>query len=436
MKKAIAITLAMTTVSLLTFYFLQRNSDESYGSTIMDDPEIDRSIYVDIDHLLTISPETKIPKVNNDPREEPAVRVAGTGTINFTIDESVSASISDMIKSEKYSRNQKIESLADMIRRSLLQNPIDAIKMQYLLETISFLKPIEETEFLLDLANSEHLPENVINSAILALAESATLYTDMDVLSRVDMESARMMYTNSEAIKSALIDIARETHSELILSTITKTFPRIYSSDEQHILEEIISNYGTNIESHDQIYARLGMAIGNTASLEANLPEILYELRSGNLENRTVFSLNGAISEFVTHLYEEGNDGMIGPVAKQALMEHMDSVLALWGREFSHEDPGTQNQQLSSWLAAYSLLTTNSPEQRVTFLQNHFIGSTPWQKAIAAEWLDDNGLFDQVMSTPSTRMALQSALQDMSLRQQERQVLLDAAKRAGAYTAQ
>ena len=436
MKKILVVAVALTTASTFVSYIFLNLASDSLASTDTMTHKEARSVYVDIEDIVRNYPEIHIPISKEKHNTEPAVRISGTDNIDFRIDESVSNSISEMINSEEYSRKQKIESLTDMIKRSLLQHPIDATKMQYLLETISFLKPIEESEFLLTLANSGHLPESVINAAVLALAESATLYTDMDVLAQVDIESARMMHVNSETIKSSLIDIARRTQSDLILSTITKSFPRIYSSEEQHILEEIIRPDGKAIDSHDQIYARFGMAIGNSASLEANLPEILYEIRSGELEDRTALSLNGAISGFVSHLYEDGNSSMIGPVAKQALMVHMDSLASSWGNEFNHQDPGTQNQQLSSWLATYSLLATNSPEQRVTFLQNHFVEAPPWRKAIAAEWLDESGLFDKVMNSPSTQAALQSALADTSLRHQERQVLLDAAKRMGAYTYQ
>lgn len=370
---------------------------------------------------------------NTEYTKELKTQLTKTGD-NFNDNMALDNALQAFLTNKEASRSQKAQWVWNQTNTLLQQQQYDTPALAYLLDTLSFLQPIELADTLIEQVNSGTLPPEVSVRLLTALSNAFTMYGNPDFL-KLGADTQELITRNKEKIPGLFHQILSTPPNPELLRQAINLFPSVSSPDDYYLLDAAIEQHQDILSIKDTIFSRMSFTFMNGSNIKNNLPAILSSLEKGGYTAEDSQQLSETLIFFTREnllMAEAGEpDELVMPDATKA---ELGAFLAK--REPTLSDTEyNQNSILSKiayqeWFITYSLTQTQDKNERIDFINGFLDQSVDIPKKLAIiEGViasDDAGLLASIKSNPNLQASLTAELERSGLQPDYQEALQQA----------
>lgn len=204
----------------------------------------------------------------------------------------------EFMKDKNFSRSEKVYALWDLIDYYLKKYDANVVRVDYLLDVLSTLQPIELTDNLIDIITGQRFPVSISNKLLEILTDSyKMMYTDM---SKLNPASKSLINQSGDKIKILFNQILNSPYDKELFKQVLLLYPRIASANDYQIIDSALQQHQDILSTQDAVALRIDFAMMDQNIMEANLSPLLNSINAGQYSNEDKVFAISRLSSFIS----------------------------------------------------------------------------------------------------------------------------------------
>lgn len=282
----------------------------------------------------------------------------------------------DFMKSKEFSRSEKVYALWDIIDEYIKNYDVNAVRVDYLLDSLSVLQPIELTDNLIDIIHGQMYPLSVNKKLLEVLAESyGMIYADT---SKSSPDSVDLIEQNGNKIKNLFNQTLGNPYDKEFFKHAILLYPRVASSDDYHLIDTALQQHKDLLPTQDAVALRIDFAMMDQNMMDTNLSPLLNSINSEKYFNEDKSFAVNRLSAFIVGASKAGEQFTYAN--KATLVEFFKENEPPIDSQYFQEDSFGAMSDYGSWFDAYSTLNSTNAESKQEFINDFINTATILQK--------------------------------------------------------
>ncbi len=333
----------------------------------------------------------------------------------------------EFMKDKNFSRSEKVYALWDLIDYYLKKYDANVVRVDYLLDVLSTLQPIELTDNLIDIITGQRFPVSISNKLLEILTDSyKMMYTDM---SKLNPASKSLINQSGDKIKILFNQILNSPYDKELFKQVLLLYPRIASANDYQIIDSALQQHQDILSTQDAVALRIDFAMMDQNIMEANLSPLLNSINAGQYSNEDKVFAISRLSSFISGSSRVGEQ--YTDVNRAVLVDFFKKNEPSIDTISFQKDSFGAISDYGNWFDAYSILNSTNLENKQLFVDEFINNATVLQKIaiinrISVDKADSPILFQGLQKNESLRASLTNELSNPVLSEIEKSAVLDA----------
>ncbi len=335
--------------------------------------------------------------------------------------------IQEFMKNKDFSRSEKVYALWDLIDEYIKKYDVNIVRVDYLFDVLSTLQPIELTDNLINIINSQSHPFSVNKKILEVLADSYKMvYIDTSKLSPTTVD---LIEQNGNKIKNLFNQILSNPYDKELFKQALLIYPRIASTDDYHVIDAALQQHKDLLSIQDAVALRIDFAMMDQNMMDTNLSPLLNSINAEKHSNEDRNFAVSRLSAFIVGASKAGEQ--FTDANKATLVEFFKKNEPSMDSQYFQKDSFGAMSDYGSWFDTYATLNSTNTENKQAFVNNFINTATTLQKVaiinkISIDKMDSPIPYQELQKNEGLKSSLNDELSNPTLSEAEKTAVRDA----------